>query len=360
VTTPAVPGSARRTDARREAFGDELYSAVREALSRESPRTPEIVSGGGGTPPRPVIVAGGVGAGKTEAGLHLAQRLRGAGVAVGGILAPRLVEHGETVGYNVLDVSTGEDAAFARADPPGQAVGRFFVQPAGLASAERALRHGIERADVVFIDEVGRWELAGGGHAAALTDLLRSRALPVLFVRAELVQAVADRFALQAAKVLRLTESVEREPAGGRRAFWSIVDSMPHPLLITVAADGFPQSRPMSLIERDDHTLWFPTSRASRKVEQIRAHAQVTVLFVDTDRYNYASFHGIASLEPDNERTRRLWRDDWRDDWPAGPDDADYALLRVDGARGFYLHGTTGEAGEIDLRAEPDGSARSM
>ena len=200
MTTPAVPGSARRTDARREAFGDELYSAVREGLSRESPRTPAMVSGGGGSPPHTVIVAGAVGAGKTEAGLHLAQRLRSAGVAVGGILAPRLVEHGETVGYNVLDVSTGEDAAFARADPPGQAVGRFFVRPAGLAFAERALRHGIERADVVFIDEVGRWELAGGGHAAALTDLLRSRALPVLFVRAELVQAVADQFALQAAR----------------------------------------------------------------------------------------------------------------------------------------------------------------
>jgi general stress protein 26/nucleoside-triphosphatase THEP1 len=333
----------RRTDARREAFADELFDAV----TRQLPLSP-------GSPRAPVVVAGGVGAGKTAAGLRLAQRLRDAGVTVGGILAPRLVERGETVGYNVLDVSTGEDVAFARADPPGQAVGRFFVRPAGLAFAERALRHGIERADVVLVDEVGRWELGGGGHAAALADLLRSRALPVLFVRAELTPAVADRFALQAAKVLHLAESIEREPAGGRRAFWSIVDSMPHPLFVTVAADGFPQSRPMSLIERDEHTLWFPTSRASRKVEQIGAHAEVTVLFVDTDRYNYASLHGRASLDPDRDRARKLWRGEWRDDWPAGPDDPDYALLRVDGVRGFYLHGTTGEAGEIDLRADHD------
>lgn len=341
MTAPAGPGSARRTNARREAFADGLFDAV----TRQLPISP-------GSLRTPVIVAGGVGAGKTAAGLRLAQRLRDAGAAVGGILAPRLVEHGETVGYNVLDVSTGEDVAFARADPPGQAVGRFFVRPGGLAFAERALRHGIERADVVFVDEVGRWELGGGGHAASLADLLQSRALPVLFVRTELAQAVVDRFALQAAKVLRLAESAERESAGGRRAFWSIVDSMPHPLFLTVAADWFPQSRPMSLIERDEHTLWFPTSRASRKVEQIGAHAEVTVLFVDTDRYNYASFHGLASLDLDRERARRLWHNEWRDDWPAGPDDADYALLRVDGARGFYLHGTTGEAGEIDLRAD--------
>jgi general stress protein 26 len=341
VTAPTGPGSARRTNARREAFADELFDAV----TRHVPLSP-------GSPRTPVIVAGGVGAGKTEAGLRLAQRLRDAGAVVGGILAPRLVEHGETVGYNVLDVSTGEDVAFARADPPGQAVGRFFVRPAGLAFAERALRHGIERADVVFVDEVGRWELGGGGHAASLADLLQSRALPILFVRTELAQAVVDRFALQAAKVLRLAESGEREPAGGRRAFWSIVDSMPHPLFLTVSADGFPQSRPMSLVEHDEHTLWFPTSRASRKVDQIRTHAQVTVLFVDTDRYNYASFHGRASLDPDRDRARRLWHNEWRDDWPAGPDDPDYALLRVDGVRGFYLHGTTGEAGEIDLRAD--------
>ena len=330
----ARPGSPRRQNASRETFDEELLAAVTDSLAARTP----------------VIVAGGIGAGKTEAGLRLAQRLRQSGTPVGGILAPRLLDRGETTGYNVLDLLTGEDAPFARPDPPGHVVGRFYVRPAGLALADRALRQGAERAPVVFVDEVGRWELGGGGHAAALHDVLQSRAVPVLFVRAELVDAVIKSFDLRSPRIVRLVETVRRNSLEGRRAFWDIVDSVPYPLLVTVAADGFPQSRPMTLAARDDHTLWFPTSRESRKIAQIQAHAEVTALFVDTDRYNYASFHGAASLDPDRDVARRLWRDEWSDDWPNGPDDADYAVLRVDGVRGFYLHGTTGEAGEVDLR----------
>lgn len=334
----ARPAAPRRPRASRDAFDDELLAVITESLHSQ------------GKTPAPVVVAGGIGAGKTQTGLRIAQRLRQAGVSVGGILAPRLFEKGETTGYNVLDLLTGEDAAFARSDPPGDAVGRFYIRPGGLAFADRALRQGMERASVVFIDEVGRWETSGGGHAAALRDVLQSSALPVLFVRAEMVDRVIESFGLRSPRVVRLAEVVRRDSAAGRRAFWDIVDSVPYPLLITLADDRFPQSRPMTLVARDDHTLWLPTSRASRKVAQITAHGEVTVIFVDTDRFNYASFHGVAALDPDRDTARRLWRDDWSDDWPGGSDDPDYALLRVDGVRGFYLHGTTGEAGEIDLR----------
>ncbi len=339
MTEPG-PVAPRRRNVSCDAFDDELYRAVAERVAAREAH------------PNPVIVAGGIGVGKTVAGLRLAQRLRQNGIIVGGVLAPRLLEQGETTGYNVLDLLTGEDASFARSDPPGHVVGRFYVRPAGLAFADRALRQGAERAPVVFLDEIGRWELGDGGHAAALRDVLRWRAVPVFFVRAELVEAVVEHFGLRSPRIVRLAEAVRRNSLEGRRAFWDIVDSVPYPLLVTLAADGFPQSRPMTLAARDEHALWFPTSRESRKVAQIQAHAEVTALFVDTDRYNYASFHGTASLDPDRDIARRLWRDEWQDDWPLGAEDPDYTLLRVDGVRGFYLHGTTGEAGEIDLRGE--------
>jgi len=339
LTEPG-PVAPRRRNVSCDAFDDELYGAVTERVAA------------GEAHPSPVIVAGGIGVGKTVAGLRLAQRLRQNGIIVGGVLAPRLLEQGETTGYNVLDLLTGEDAAFARSDPPGRLMGRFYVRPAGLSFAQRALRSGTERAAVVFVDEVGRWELAGDGHAAALADVLRSRAVPVLFVRAELVAAVVEGLSLQSAHVVRLVETMRRDSRHKQCAFWDIVDSVPYPLLVTLAADGFPQSRPMTLVARDDHTLWFPTSRGSRKAKQVQAHAEVTVLFADGDRYNYASFHGLASLDADPGRARQLWQDEWRDDWPSGSEDPDYALLRVDGVRGFYLQGTTGEAGEIDLRGD--------
>jgi general stress protein 26/nucleoside-triphosphatase THEP1 len=344
---PGASGTPQRIDPAREAFDRELLAAVAARLA-------SAAGPGRGNPLGPVIVSGGIGAGKTEAGLRLAQRLKQDGTAIGGILAPRLFERGETTGYNVLDLATGEDAVFARPDPPGHLVGRFYVRPGGLAFADRALRGGADRASVVFVDEVGRWELGGGGHASALRAVLESRGVPILFVRAELVENVVDHFGLRSAYIARLVESMRRETPQGHRSFWSIVDSTPYPLLVTLAADGFPQSRPMTVAARDEHTLWFPMSRRSRKVEQIRAHSKATVLFVDTDRYNYASFCGLASLDSDHERAHRLWRAEWQDDWPQGPDDPDYALLRIDGVRGVFLHGPTGEAGEIDLRGASD------
>jgi len=131
--------------------------------------------------------------------------------------------------------------------------------------------------------------------------------------------------------------------------FWAIVDSIPYPLLVTHGEDGYPRSRPMLVVERDGPVLWFVTSRSSRKVAQIAARPEVTVLFVDSVRFNYASVHGRAAIVSDPDRGRRLWRDEWRDDWPDGPDDPDYALLRVGGVRGDYVRGATGQDGEIDL-----------
>lgn len=341
MTTPSIRAS-KRPHNDRDAFDDALYAAVARRTTRAKERGGEAGA---------VIVAGEVGAGKTAAALRLFQRLRSAGIRAGGVLAPRLVDQGKTVGYNVLDLSRGEDVPFARSEPPGLAVGRFYVRPEGLLFSERALRHAAASADVVVLDEVGRWELAGGGHAAAVRDVLASRAVAVLLVRSELIGAVAETFGLHDPDVLSVPQRAHRVGEGASFAFWSIVDSTPFPLLVTLGEDGYPQSRPMHLIAREGRTVWFPTSRHSRKVAHIAAHPEATVLFVDTDRFNYASLHGLAALDPNRDLASRLWRDDWRDDWPEGPRDPDFALLRVDGVRGYVLRGTTGESGEIDLAA---------
>ena len=47
-----------------------------------------------------------------------------------------------------------------------------------------------------------------------------------------------------------------------------------------------------------------------------------------------------------------MWRNEWTDDWPEGPSDPDYVLIRVDGIRGHFLRGYTGESGEIHVRGE--------
>ena len=302
-------------------------------------------------PARPILLVGGIGAGKTSTGLRLLSLLRQSGIRVGGFLAPRLLEGGETIGYSIIDLATNTTHPFAGLEPSDVPVGRFFVSERSLTIADRAVTAALDEAQVIFIDEVGRLELADAGHAPAVRRLLDSEVLPVLLVRDEFVDEVSQAFGILDPLVFHPRDALDASVVSmaGVQTFWEIVDSLPDPLLVTVSEDGFPQSRPMHLINRDANVLWFATSRASRKVSQIEENPQVTVLFVDSSLFNYASIHGCAVVTADPEREQRLWQDEWRDDWPEGPSDPDYVLLRVDGIRGRYLRGSTGESGTVDL-----------
>jgi general stress protein 26/nucleoside-triphosphatase THEP1 len=306
---------------------------------------------GGRVPIRPILLVGGIESGKTATGLQLLSLLRQSGIQVGGFLAPRKLKGDETIGYSLIDLASNTTHPFVGLEPGGVPVGRFFLSDEGLALADRAIAAAIGQTPVVFIDEVGRLELRGGGHAASVRKVLASDALPVLLVRDELADEVIRTFGIEAPVLFDVRKALDASistPAG-IQTFWEIVDSLPFPLLITQCRDGFPQSRPMRLVERDGHRLWFATSRASRKVAQIEEEPRVTVLFVDSTRFNYASIHGEASIVVDPDREQSLWQDEWKDDWPDGPSDPDYVLLRIDGVRGHYLRGTTGETGTIDF-----------
>ena len=301
---------------------------------------------------QPVLLVGGIGSGKTATGLRLLSLLRSYGIQVGGILAPRILEDEETVGYSIIDLSTNATHPFASQTPSDIPIGKFYISQAALDLAERTVLNALNERPVVFIDEIGRLELNGGGHASAVRHLLQSNSVPVLLVRDTFVEQAIKTFELDNPFIFHASEmrDVEEMVPGGAQTFWQIVDSIPYPVLITICnLDGFPQSRPMHLIDHDGKTLWFATSRGSRKVEQIHGNNQVTVLFVDSARYNYAAFHGHAHIVDDADRQKTLWRNEWEDDWPDGPSVPDYVLIRIDGIRGHFLRGYTGESGTIKL-----------
>lgn len=306
-----------------------------------------------GPPFRPILLVGGIGDGKTTTGMELAASLRSAGLPIAGILAPRILGARETVGYTVVALDTDHRHQFASLSPGRIRIGRFSLDEAGLRFADDALHRGATAGAITFIDEVGRLELHGGGHAARLREILRSTALPILMVRDTLAHSVIDRFGLREPFVFPVAAlSTKTVPAQDHELFWDVVDSLPFPLLVTVDATGYPRSRPMRLLEHDQGVLWFATSGSSNKIAQIRERPEVTVLFVDAQRFDYASFHGVARVVEDPDRKRQLWQEEWAEDWPGGPTDSDYVLLRIAGHRGFYHQGATGQRGEIHLSSD--------
>lgn len=116
---------------------------------------------------------------------------------------------------------------------------------------------------------------------------------------------------------------------------WEIVEESEVVLLVTVG-EGYPRMRPMTVVAyEDDGSLWFATSKSSRKVEEIGKDPHATACFLNLEGGAYAQVFGEAELVDDPELKKELWDEDWSEYWE-GPEDPDYVLLALRGKRAEY------------------------
>jgi len=152
----------------------------------------------------PIFVSGAVGSGKTRLSQKVVSRLKEEERTPGGILSPRLMKSGRTVGYDVIDLSTGSRRSFVRTEPPGKRVGKYFLKRGALEFANRAISEAVNRLSPVFIDEIGRLELENGGLAPSVRELLSSDTQGVLLVRDKFLSEVRDFFDIQEYSLVRV------------------------------------------------------------------------------------------------------------------------------------------------------------
>jgi nucleoside-triphosphatase THEP1 len=143
------------------------------------------------------VVTGERGAGKTRTVESVLETLAAEGLRVGGVLAPGAMRDGRRWSIDLVEPGPGRRTPMATRDPasPWPLLGTFKVNPAALELGRRALSP--ERAaaqDLVVVDEVGPWELAGEGWASALEALRASETPLLLVVRRDLLSDVLARF----------------------------------------------------------------------------------------------------------------------------------------------------------------------
>jgi len=137
------------------------------------------------------FITGAVGQGKTTCVQTIVAALQRQGLAVAGLYSPRLLQEGETVGYDVVDVQSGRRSRFLHihGDPGMDRIGRFYIYSQGLALGKKAL--AAVKAHVVVIDQIGPLEMDGGGWLEPLQRWLRVPDIKlVLTARPDLVDAM--------------------------------------------------------------------------------------------------------------------------------------------------------------------------
>jgi len=98
--------------------------------------------------------------------------------------------------------------------------------------------------------------------------------------------------------------------------------------LITLDKDGNPRARTMDpFLPEDDFTVWFGTNSNSRKVDQIKNDARVTLYYFDNETQGYVVISGTAQLVNDPSEKENYWKKEWEAFYPNKSDN--YLLIKV-------------------------------
>src|SRR5262249_39756102 len=78
---------------------------------------------------------------------------------IAGLSTPEIRRGGVRVGFKMIDLATGTEECLASTSGKGPTVGKYHVNVAGIDEMVRKVAASLDRADFVFIDEIGKMEL---------------------------------------------------------------------------------------------------------------------------------------------------------------------------------------------------------
>lgn len=121
------------------------------------------------------FITGDIAEGKTRFVERLVAYLEDEQVNLGGFYAPRLLDGVNTTGYDLIGLRTRERIEFLRENPHRDTadIGKFKVNQQAFTQVHNWLENDRSaNAELVVIDEVGKWEMRGKGWSKELENLI--------------------------------------------------------------------------------------------------------------------------------------------------------------------------------------------
>lgn len=146
------------------------------------------------------IISGEVHSGKTTFAAGLSKRMEDNGLQVTGFVCPGTFKNNHRNAFDIEFLSSGKEMPFARNEQIDGWIKfrRFSFNPEVFHAGCKHLKSVENREETaVFLDEIGLWELEGGGWTEALNILMQKQNLLKIFVvRKKFITRVIEKFGL--------------------------------------------------------------------------------------------------------------------------------------------------------------------
>jgi len=123
-----------------------------------------------------ILLTGRPGIGKTSVLRRAVAEVKNRNYSVGGMVCSEVREGGVRVGFEIMDLSSGQRGWLAHVNQPtGPRIGKYRVNVTDLeVVGVAAIRDAVRNADVVAVDEIGPMELSSAAFRDALMEAVES------------------------------------------------------------------------------------------------------------------------------------------------------------------------------------------
>ena len=160
------------------------------------------------------IITGKPGSGKTTFIRKLLKLLQDAGLAYAGFYADGYWQDGLRSGFDIVEVNELQRECLCNttAEEGDLQYRRFYFKQRGLALGSEILRKAEGNEKIVFIDEIGGFEMEGQGWAGAIEKLQQKPpGLMIWTVRENLVDEICRKFGIMPQAIWNIDEAKAKE-----------------------------------------------------------------------------------------------------------------------------------------------------